>query len=97
MVSSSGRGRRARALTWRSTFSTITTEPSTSIPKSSAPSERRFAGTWVASRRIEAKRSANGIVAATISALRTLPRNKKSTPVTSSIPSARLWSTVCVV
>ena len=36
-----------RWLKWRTMFSTITTAPSTTIPKSSAPSEIRFAGIWL--------------------------------------------------
>ena len=47
-------------------FSTITTEPSTTMPKSSAPSERRLAGMWRRSSRMEAKSSEKGMVSATM-------------------------------
>ena len=75
----------------------MTTEPSTTMPKSSAPSDSRLAGICRRSSRMDANSSENGMVAATISALRTLPRNTNSTMVTSSMPSARLCSTVWVV
>jgi hypothetical protein len=64
-------------LRWRMMFSTITTAPSTTIPKSSAPSERRFAGMWLRSSQIDAKSRENGIVSATMRAARTLSRNRK--------------------
>ena len=68
----------ARA-TCRRIFSTITTEPSTTMPKSSAPSESRLAGMFVMFSRMDANSRENGIVAATISALRTFPRNRNNT------------------
>ena len=43
-------------------FSTITTAPSTTIPKSSAPSESRLAGICLRSRQIDANSSENGMV-----------------------------------
>ena len=61
---------------WRTMFSIITTEPSTTMPKSSAPSESRLAGMWLRSRQMEANISANGMVSATMMAPRTLPRNR---------------------
>ena len=82
---------------WRRMFSTITTDPSTTMPKSSAPSESRFAGICRRSSRIAANRSEKGIVTATISALRTFPRNRNRISVTSNTPSVKLRSTVCVV
>ena len=57
-------------------FSTITTAPSTTMPKSSAPSDSRFAGMCRRSRQIEANSSENGMVSATISAPRAFPRNR---------------------
>ena len=78
-------------------FSTITTAPSTTRPKSNAPSESRFAGMWRRSRQIDANSSENGIVRATIRALRTLPRKRKRTIDTRMKPSVRLRSTVRVV
>src|ERR1035438_4144953 len=82
---------------WRRIFSTITTEPSTTMPKSSAPSDKRFAGMWRRSSRIAAKSREKGMVMATISALRTLPRNRKRISVTRITPSVRFRRTVCVV
>ena len=82
---------------WRTMFSTMTTAPSTTIPKSSAPSESRFAGILLKSSQMEAKSSENGIVSATMKAARTLPRKRKRMMVTRIIPSARLCSTVCRV
>ena len=43
-------------------FSTMTTVPSTTIPKSSAPRERKFAGMWLKFRQMEANSNENGIV-----------------------------------
>ena len=62
---------------WRTMFSTITTAPSTTMPKSSAPSESRLAEMCRRSRQMEAKSSENGMVSATMSAPRTLPRKRK--------------------
>jgi hypothetical protein len=78
-------------------FSTITTAPSTTMPKSSAPSESRLAGMWRRSRQIAANSSENGMVMATISAPRAFPRNRNRTMATRMMPSVRLCSTVCVV
>ena len=82
---------------WRTVFSTMTTAPSTTIPKSSAPSESRFAGMWLTLSQMEANSRENGMVSATISAARILPRNNNRTMVTSTIPSPRLCITVCRV
>jgi hypothetical protein len=46
---------------------------------------------------MDANNNENGIVAATISAARTLPRNISRMIDTKIIPSVRLCSTVCVV
>ena len=48
-------------------FSTITTAPSTRMPKSIAPIDSRLAGTCFKSRQMKAKRSASGMVQATTS------------------------------
>ena len=56
-------------------FSTITTAPSTIMPKSIAPIDSRFAGMCAQSRQMNENSRANGIVTATISAVRTLKRN----------------------
>src|SRR3982751_2098184 len=66
-------------------FSIITTEPSTTIPKSSAPSDSKFAGMCRRSRQIEANSSENGIVHATTSAPRKFPRNRNRISETSRI------------
>ena len=52
----------AERLVWRRMFSTITTEPSTTMPKSSAPSDSRFAGNvlQVQQNRGEQEREGNG-------------------------------------
>ena len=47
---------------WRTMFSTMTTAPSTTMPKSSAPSESRLAGIWRRSRQVAANKSEKGIV-----------------------------------
>ncbi len=75
-------------------FSTITTVPSTTMPKSRAPKDRRFAGIFRRSRQIDAKRSEKGIVSATMRAARIFPRKRRSTTVTRMRPSVRLWRTV---
>ena len=78
-------------------FSTMTTEPSTTMPKSSAPSESRLAGMCFRSRQIEANNKEKGMVSATMIAPRTLPRKRKRIITTRMIPSVRLCSTVWVV
>src|ERR1019366_9394480 len=50
----------------RTMFSTITTAPSTTIPKSRAPSDNRFAGILLRSSQIEANSKEKGIVSATM-------------------------------
>ena len=52
-------------------FSTITTAPSTRMPKSIAPIESRLAGMCRRSRQMKANSSDSGIVIATISPERT--------------------------
>ena len=79
------------------TVSIITIAPSTRIPKSIAPSESRLAGISVSCIRIKAINRDNGMVSATSNAPRQLPRNRISTSTTSTIPSNRVWETVCKV
>ena len=78
-------------------FSTITTAPSTTMPKSSAPSESRLAGMPFRFRQVAANSRENGMVSATMIAPRTLPRNRNRMITTRMMPSVRLCSTVCVV
>ncbi len=67
------------------------------IPKSMAPIESRFAGICRQSRQMKANSSANGMVTATISAVRTLNSNSPRMISTSTMPRSRLRSTVSVV
>ena len=78
-------------------FSTMTTAPSTTMPKSSAPKESRLAGMCLKLRQMAANSRENGMVSATIKAPRALPRNRNRIRATSAMPSVRLCSTVCVV
>ena len=82
---------------WRTMFSIITTEPSTNMPKSSAPSESRLAGMWLRSRQMEANINEKGMVSDTMIAPRTLPRKRKRMMETSNMPRVRLCSTVSTV
>ena len=93
-LESSTSGRLSRPLR---IVSIITIAPSTSIPKSIAPSDSRLAGISVIFIRIKAINSDNGIVTATSSAPRQLPRNRINTSTTSSIPSNSVCDTVCSV
>ena len=49
-------------LRWRTMFSIITTAPSTTMPKSSAPRDSRLAGMCLRSRQMAANSSENGMV-----------------------------------
>ncbi len=82
---------------WRKTFSTMITVASTIRPKSIAPSDRRLAESPRTTRIRIAKPSANGIVAATMIALVSEPRNSHCTTKTSTTPKTRLCITVWVV
>ncbi|MNV23120.1 hypothetical protein D3C71_1141220 [compost metagenome] len=77
--------------------SSITMAPSTIIPKSIAPKESKLAGIWVKCIRIKAINKDNGIVMATKSAPRQLPRKIIRTKITKIIPSRRVLETVCRV
>ena len=81
----------------RNTFSTTMTAPSTMMPKSIAPSDRRFAGMPRTRRPMNVASSASGMTAATMAAARPFRRNTYSTSVTSSAPSSRLRKTVVSV
>ena len=82
---------------WRNTFSITMTVESTTIPKSTAPSEIRLAGVPVATIPTKAAISASGMLSAVMSAARPCPRNIQSTTATSTMPMSRFSSTVCVV
>ena len=77
--------------------SSITMAPSTIIPKSIAPKESKLAGIWVKCMSINAINKDNGIVMATRSAPRQLPRKMMRTKITRIIPSKRVLETVCSV
>ena len=81
----------------RKMFSTIITVASTTRPKSIAPTESKFADSPRSTRIVIAKNRAKGIVVATISALRKLPRNTHCTKKISTIPNTMLCTTVRVV
>ncbi|OAV74270.1 hypothetical protein Barb7_02247 [Bacteroidales bacterium Barb7] len=74
--------------------SIITIEPSTNMPKSTAPSESRLAGISVRYIRMKATSSDRGMVTATSSAPRQLPRKIIRMATTSIIPKNRVWETV---
>ena len=78
----------------RTQFSTITTAPSTMIPKSSAPRLIRFALTFALTIPVKVISIDSGITSAVISAARMLPRNRNSTAITSTAPSSRFFFTV---
>ena len=74
--------------------STMTMEPSTTIPKSMAPRLIRLADTPKTRIRIKPKSKASGMTEATITEALTLPRKSISTTNTMSAPSIRLRTTV---
>lgn len=75
-------------------FSTITTALSTTIPKSTAPKERRLAEIPEEFIIVNEKRSANGIVATTTIEAFKLPIKKITTKLTTAIPSSKVVPTV---
>ena len=85
------------AARWRKMFSIMMTVESTTIPKSTAPSEIRLAGVPVATMPMKATISASGMLSAVMSAARPWPRNSQSTSATSTMPTSRFSSTVWVV
>ena len=78
-------------------LSTMMTVASTIRPKSMAPTESRLADSPRNTMMPTAKNSANGMVAATISALRRLPRNTHCSRKISTMPTTMLCRTVRVV
>ena len=78
-------------------LSTMMTVASTIRPKSIAPTESRLADSPRSTMMPTAKNSAKGMVAATISALRRLPRKTHCSRKISTMPSAMLCRTVFVV
>ena len=81
----------------RTQFSTMITELSTTRPKSMAPRLMRLAEIPVIHIRFDANSIDSGIARETIKPARTFPRRTRSTPITNSPPSARLWITVSSV
>ena len=90
-TSSIGRRRLSPWAMCRTQFSTITTELSTTMPKSIAPRLSRLAAMPNRSMPEKANSIDSGMARATISAARRLPRNANSTATTSSPPSNRLF------
>ncbi len=74
--------------------SSMTIAPSTSKPKSMAPSDIRFPVTPMRTMPITAIAIASGMASATINEPRKLPRVRKRTTTTSNAPSPRLMATV---
>ncbi|MNY19762.1 hypothetical protein D3C86_1532090 [compost metagenome] len=92
-------GRPAVCRAWasrRTQFSTMTTAPSTMMPKSSAPRLIRLALMPAATMPVNVNSIDNGITIAVISAARRLPRNRNSTATTSAAPSSRFFLTVAM-
>ena len=75
----------------RRMFSVTTIAPSTITPKSSAPSDSMLADIWAAFIRTKMETTASGMVTATTSALRGLPRNSIRTTITRPMPSSTVW------
>ena len=71
-------------------FSTMTTLASTSMPKSSAPSDSRFAGICIKPKQIAANSRENGIVNETMIAPRPFPRNRNRMMTTRMMPSVEI-------
>ena len=67
------------------------------IPKSMAPMESRLAGMCRQSRQMNANINENGMVTATINAVRALNRKIPRITSTSTSPTERFFSTVLVV
>ena len=78
-------------------FSTMMTVASTMMPKSMAPIDSRFADSPLTTRTTTANRSAKGMVAETISALRRSPRNNHWIRKIRQTPTTMLCRTVWVV
>ncbi len=93
----SGRSVKSLALMWRKMFSTMITDESTMIPKSTAPIDSKLADCPRMYSIAKANSTASGMLMATISAQRTLVKNINSTIVTSAMPTSRFSCTVSVV
>jgi hypothetical protein len=78
-------------------FSIMTTAPSTTMPKSSAPSESRLAGMWLRSRQMEANSKREGNGDGDDDGAAHIAEEEKRMMETRMMPSVRLCSTVCVV
>ena len=76
--------------------SVITTAPSTIIPKSIAPIDRRLALIPIIYRQINANNNANGIITATITVVLQSAIKIKMTKMTNTSPSVRFFVTVCI-
>jgi len=81
----------------RKIFSTMMTDESTMMPKSTAPIDNRLALLPRTYSTQKANSKANGMLSATISALRTLFRNSSRMPVTRTMPINKFSWTVSVV
>ena len=75
-------------------FSTITTELSTTIPKSMAPRLSKLAAMPKCNMPQKANSIDNGMASATMNAARKLPRNRNSTATTNNPPSNKFLRTV---
>ena len=78
-------------------FSTMMTDESTMMPKSTAPIDSRLADLPRRNSTEKANSSASGMLMATISAVRTLLRNMSRMTVTRPMPTSRFSVTVSVV
>ena len=78
----------------RTTFSTMTTAPSTISPKSIAPRLIRLPEMRDSTMPVKARSIESGMAEATMSPARTFPRNAKSTAITRMLPSRRFVATV---
>ena len=67
------------------------------MPKSTAPMDSKLAERPRANSMKNANNKASGMLIATMSALRTLPKNMSRITVTSTMPKTRLCDTVPVV
>ena len=94
----SGRDRSAFcAVMCRKMFSTMITELSTMIPKSTAPIDSRLADLPCTYSTVTENSRASGIMMATIAALARSPRKMKRIAITRPMPTSRLCTTFSVV
>ena len=90
-------GRLSNCCAWakrRIQFSTITTAPSTIIPKSNAPKLIRLALMFCCAIPVKVNSIDSGITQAVINAARILPKNKKRITITKIAPSTKFFCTV---